>query len=89
VVQDAPKNVGKVVQNPAKTVKEVTKDLPKPQVKVPKEVKLPAGGSVKTGETGKTGPSVTPPRTHLPLPALPTIQAPALPHNGLTQGLGL
>ena len=84
VVKDAPK----VVTNPSKTVKEVTKDLPKPQVKVPKQIKTPGGGSVKTGETGKTGPSVTPPRTQL-LPQLPTVQAPALPKNPLTPGLGL
>ena len=83
------KDVPKTVTNAPKAVKEVTKTLPKPQVKVPKEVQLPAGGSVKTGESGKTGPSVTLPKTQLPLPALPPVQTPPLPRTGLTSGLGL
>ena len=86
---NAVKNAPKTVQNAPKAVKEVTKTLPTPQVKVPKEIKPPGGGSVKTGEAGKTGPSVTPPRTQLPVPALPPVQLPALPQNGLTSGLGL
>ncbi len=80
------KNVPGTVKNAPKAVKEVTKTLPKPPVKVPKEVKLPAGGSVKTGEPGKTGPSVRPPQTPLPIPP---VQLPPLPLNGLTSGLGL
>jgi hypothetical protein len=56
---------------------------------VPKEVKLPAGGSVKTGETGTTGPSVTLPQTQLPAPKLPPVQLAPLPDSNLTSGLGL
>ena len=83
------KNAPKTVTNAPKAVKEVTKTLPKPSVKVPKEIKTPAGGSVKTGEAGKTGPSVTLPKTQLPLPKLAPVQLPPLPANGLTSGLGL
>ena len=88
-VKNAPgavKDLPGTVKNAPKAVKEVTKPLPKPQVKAPKEVKLPTGGSVKTGEPGKSGPSVTPPPTPLPLPA---VHLPPLPQNGLTSGLGL
>ena len=83
------KDLDRAGQNAPKAVKEVTKTLPNGQVKVPKEVKTPGGGSVKTGEPGKTGPSVTPPHTQLPVPPLPPVQLPALPQNGLTSGLGL
>ena len=83
------KNLPNTVQNAPKVVKEVTKTLPKPQVKAPKEIKTPAGGSVKTGEAGKTGPSVTLPQTKLPVPSVPPVQLPVLPKNGLTSGLGL
>jgi RNA polymerase sigma factor (sigma-70 family) len=88
-IENAPKTVEKIVKNPGGTVKEVTKTLPRPKVTVPKEVQLPAGGSIKTGDSGTTGPSVTPPRTNLPVPALPQVQLPPLPANGLTSGLGL
>jgi RNA polymerase sigma factor (sigma-70 family) len=92
VTKDVGKGVKKApdtVKNAPKAVKEVTKTVPKPKVSVPKEVKLPAGGSVKTGETGKTGPSVTPPQTQLPVPRLSPLQLPPLPDNELTSGLGL
>ena len=86
---NAVKNAPKTVQNAPKAVKEVTKTLPKPQVKAPKEVKLPGGGSVNTGDPGKTTPSVKPPKTQPPVPALPPVQLPPLPQSGLTSGLGL
>jgi hypothetical protein len=90
-VKNAPhtvKNLPKTVKDAPKTVKEVTKVVPKPKVSVPKQVKLPAGGSVNTGETGKTGPSVTVPQTRL-TPSVPPLQLPPLPSNQITSGLGL
>ena len=86
---DVVKNAPKTVQDSPKAIKEVTKTLPKPKVAVPKEVKTPGGGSVKTGETGQTGPSVTPPDSQLPVPSLPSVQLAPLPQNDLTSGLGL
>ena len=88
-VKNAPstvKGISGTVKDAPKAVKEVTKPLPKPTVKAPQEVKLPAGGSVKTGEPGKTGPSVKPPKTPLPLPS---VQLEPLPPSGLPSGLGL
>ncbi len=79
-------NLPNTVQNAPGAVKEVTKTLP--QVKLPQEVKLPGGGSVKPGEAGRTGPSVAPPQTHLPVPSLPPVQLPRAPQK-LTSGLGL
>ena len=78
-VGDTVKNAPKTVQDAPKAVQEVTKTLPKPQVTVPKEVKTPGGGSVNTGEAGKTGPSVTLPKTQLPVPSLPPVAAAAAP----------
>jgi hypothetical protein len=83
------KNLPQTVKNAPQKVKEVTKTVPKPKVTVPNKVKLPGGGSVKTGETGKTGPSITPPKTQLPVPQLPTVQLAPLPTTPLTSGLGL
>jgi hypothetical protein len=83
-VGNAPKAIGKTVKDAPKTVKEVTKPVPK-KLTAPKEVRLPGGTSVKTGEAGRTGPSITPPQTQA-LPALPTVQLPPLPQ---TTGLGL
>ena len=89
VVKNVPKtvnNLPKTVKDAPKTVKEVTKTVPK--VTVPKQVKLPGGGSVNTGTPGKTGPSVTPPKTPL-TPIVPQVQLPPLPSNQITSGLGL
>jgi hypothetical protein len=83
------KNLPQTVKNAPKKVNDVTKTLPKVPKTVPKEVKLPAGGSVKTGEAGKTGPSITPPQTNLPLPNLGPVQLSPLPQTNLTSGLGL
>ena len=90
-VKNLPKTVKelpKKVQDGPKTVKEVTKTLPKPKVTVPREVNGPGGTSVKTGEAGKTGPSLTVPKTQL-TPNLPPVQLPPLPKTSLTSGLGL
>jgi len=82
-------NGGQAVDDPAGTVKhapkvkEVTKTVPKGNLKAPKEVKLPADGSVKTGKPGKTEPSVTLPETGLPVPPLPPVQLPTAPATGL------
>jgi hypothetical protein len=83
------KQVPKAVKDAPKTVNQVTNPLAKPKASVPKEIKTPAGGSVKTGESGKTGPSVTLPKTQLPAPQIAPVQLPPLPKTPLTSGLGL
>jgi len=55
---------------------------------VPKEVKLPGGTSLKTGEAGKTGPSLTLPQTQV-TPNVAPLQLSPLPQNQITSGLGL
>ncbi|HZO59151.1 MAG TPA: RNA polymerase sigma factor [Solirubrobacterales bacterium] len=88
-VKNAPKNAPNTVKNAPKAVKEVTKTLPKaPKVTVPKEVKLPGGTSLKTGEAGKTGPSLTLPQTQV-TPNVAPLQLSPLPQNQITSGLGL
>ena len=90
-VGDAVKNAPNTVKNAPQAVKDVTKALPK--ATAPKtEVTLPGGTSVKTGQSGGSGTSVTVPPTQLPGASLPGVNvspSEVLPQTDLTSGLGL
>jgi RNA polymerase sigma factor (sigma-70 family) len=90
-VGGAVKNAPNTVKDAPQAVKDVTKSLPK--TTVPKtDVTLPGGTSVKTGQGGGSGTSVTVPPTQLPGASLPGVNvspSEVLPQTDLTSGLGL
>jgi RNA polymerase sigma factor (sigma-70 family) len=93
-VGDKVKKAPKTVQKAPKAVKDLPKSLPKAPVKVPKaDAKLPGGTTVKTGQGGKGGTSVTVPPTQLPGVTLPGLDTSSLDDtlstDNLTSGLGL